>query len=248
MSAQPSLFGSPPAVHDDEGVRVAYALMDDRPVHVGALEHYRERDRRRPELTCLGCDKRVHPVFPGYGRRSHFRHVEASPECTARGGDGARAWNVKAMLYTALLDAPSAWLTRYCQHARNPWLTTPPLARSAACDRERRRRVPAFDRVTLERHPHEGDVRRPDLVLLDGERPVFLLFVGEAHAVAHAHARSLRRQRLPWLELEVSDQSYPRLARWTAAREPELPWTRIADELAWSCPEHRGYPPETGDS
>jgi hypothetical protein len=98
----------------------------------------------------------------------------------------------------------------------------------------------SWDRVAVEHSIRGADGRelaRLDIALLDGDRVVLGIEVCASHSVPDEKRMLLALLRVPWVEVDVRDDSRWRWAlEWTATEA--LPVARASHGLMWRCADH----------
>lgn len=98
----------------------------------------------------------------------------------------------------------------------------------------------SWDRVAVEHSIRRADgeeLARLDLALLDGDRVVLGIEVCASHAVPTKKRMILSLLRVPWVEVDVLDDSgRPWAVEWTARKA--LPVARSSHGLMWRCAGH----------
>lgn len=184
-------------------VKLAWVQVDGQDVPVAAFDGLAPAER--PQATCGACGEPV-TLKLGEQRAPHAAH-RPEAACALTAPESALHYNAKMHLAEVLRHAQSLELSYAC-----PGPGTDAYGYQRPCDEKNRVmwQTP-WDGVEVERLV---DARRPDILLLQGGRPVGAIEVRVTHAVDAAKARALASSRLPWVEVLGRDLWGPDGARW----------------------------------
>jgi hypothetical protein len=200
-----------------DGVHLAWALLDEQPVHVSQTGEHPGAAYRCPE-----CQQPVH-ARRGSIRRHSFAHHPGAAACPLQGGgESALHTNAKLYLRWVLQDAPHIRYVARCSGVR---------AGRPCAEASEREFASGWNEVAVERDVGE---LRGDVVLLQGGHVAGVLEVFVSHAVGARKAEEFSRLQVPWVEVD---------ARWLLGiAAGASPWTAASPLVArawgtqrWLC-------------
>jgi hypothetical protein len=202
--------------------QLAWVIVDGEPHHVS--EFAALPPRRRPHARCPECGELL-VLKLGEVRVHHAAHKPDSPVCAATNPETALHLNLKYHIARELM----------AQAGRAIGVVTP--CADAPCAETNVHAWPEarWTGVDVERRVGVEHMRRPDIVVLDGDRPVAAVEVLVSHAVDREKASALASLRIPWIEVR-GDPALLDGAGWR--RELPLPVHRRAPMDPWRCAAH----------